>query len=201
VPSALQLAKINEPAAISPPHDLNGNAMQTKPLALLIAASFSVTALAPAAAYSATTVSAAPAAAAFTSNPFYAASSLYLHAPAFDKITNESYLPAFEEGMRQQLAEIDAIANNSAPATFDNTIVAMERSGQLLTRTSTVFFNMTSCNTNDTLDGIQRELSPRLAAHNDAIVLNGKLFARVQSVYDQRETLGLDAESKRLLWR
>ena len=156
--------------------------MQTKPLALLIAASFSVAAIAPAPAYSATTETKAPAAAAapaFTSNPFYAPSSLYLHAPAFDKINNDSYLPAFEEGMRQQLVEIDGIANNAEAATFDNTIVAMERTGQLLTRTAAVFFNMTGANTNDGLEAIQLQMSPRLSAHNDAIVLNGKLFARV----------------------
>jgi peptidyl-dipeptidase Dcp len=179
--------------------------MQTKPLALLIAASFTVAAIAPA--YSATTESKAPAAAAapaapaFSSNPFYAPSSLFMHAPAFDKITNESYLPAFEEGMRQQLVEIDGIANNAEAATFDNTIVAMERTGQLLNRTAAVFFNMTGANTNDGLEEIQLQMSPRLSAHNDAIVLNSKLFARVKSLHDQRETLGLDAESKRLLER
>jgi len=182
--------------------------MSTKPLALLIAASFSFAACAatpesPAAAEPA--ASATPAAKAkadaVVANPFYAPSSLYLHAPAFDQIKDAHYLPAFEEGMRQQLAEVDVIAGNKEAPSFDNTIVEMERSGQLLGRVAAVFFNLTGANTNETMEGIQRELSPRLAAHNDAIVLNGKLYARVKSLYDQRETLGLDAESKRLLER
>ena len=180
--------------------------MSTKPLALLIAASFTLAACTTTpekSAMSEPTTPAVPAAPAapVASNPFYAPSSLYLHAPAFDQIKDAYYLPAFEEGMRQQLAEIDVIASNKEAASFDNTIVGMERSGQLLGRVSSVFFNMTGANTNDTLEGIQRELSPRLAAHNDAIVLNGKLFDRVKSLYDQRDSLGLDAESKRLLER
>jgi peptidyl-dipeptidase Dcp len=177
--------------------------MKTKPLALLIAASLSLATIAPATANPDMTESTAPAAdaAAFKSNPFYAPSTLFMHAPAFNLITNESYLPAFNEGMTIQLAEIEGIANNAEPASFDNTIVAMERSGQLLSRVAPVFFNMTGANTNDTLEGIQRELSPRLAAHNDAILLNGKLWDRVKSLYDQRATLGLDAESVRLLER
>ena len=180
--------------------------MSTKPLALLIAASFTLAACTTTpekSAMSEPTTPAVPAAPAapVASNPFYAPSSLYLHAPAFDQIKDAYYLPAFEEGMRQQLAEIDVIASNKEAASFDNTIVEMERSGQLLGRVSSVFFNMTGANTNDTLEGIQRELSPRLAAHNDAIVLNGKLFDRVKSLYDQRDSLGLDAESKRLLER
>jgi peptidyl-dipeptidase Dcp len=135
------------------------------------------------------------------SNPFAKASTLPFGYPAFDKIKNEDYAPAFEEGMRQQAAEINAIADNKKPATFDNTIVAMEKGGQLLSRVSTVFYSLSGANTNDTFKALERELSPKLSAHNDAIRLNGKLYARIKSLYDKREKLHLDAESKYLLER
>ena len=135
------------------------------------------------------------------SNPFAKPSTLPFGYPAFDKIKNEDYAPAFEEGMRQQAAEIDAIANNKKPATFDNTIVAMEKGGQLLNRVSTVFYSLSGANTNDTFKALERELGPKLSAHNDAIRLNGKLFARIKSLYDKRDKLHLDAESKYLLER
>ncbi|SHM95120.1 peptidyl-dipeptidase Dcp [Duganella sacchari] len=135
------------------------------------------------------------------SNPFAKASTLPFGYPAFDKIKNEDYAPAFEEGMRQNAAEIEAIANNKKPATFDNTIVAMEKSGQLLNRVSTVFYSLSGANTNDTFKALERDLSPKLAAHNDAIRLNGKLYARIKSLYDKRDKLHLDAESKYLLER
>jgi peptidyl-dipeptidase Dcp len=135
------------------------------------------------------------------SNPFAKPSTLPFGYPAFDQIKNEDYAPAFEEGMRQQAAEIDAIANNKKPATFDNTIVAMEKGGQLLNRVSTVFYSLSGANTNDTFKALERELSPKLAAHSDAIRLNGKLFARIKSLYDKRDKLHLDAESKYLLER
>jgi peptidyl-dipeptidase Dcp len=135
------------------------------------------------------------------SNPFAKPSTLPFGYPAFDKIKNEDYAPAFEEGMRQQAAEIDAIANNKKPATFDNTIVAMEKGGQLLNRVSTVFYSLSGANTNDTFKALERELGPKLAAHNDAIRLNGKLYARIKSLYDKRDKLHLDAESKYLLER
>jgi len=135
------------------------------------------------------------------SNPFAKPSTLPFGYPAFDKIKNEDYAPAFEEGMRQQAAEIDVIANNKKPATFENTIVAMEKGGQLLNRVSTVFYSLSGANTNDTFKALERELSPKLAAHNDAIRLNGKLYARIKSLYDKRDKLHLDAESKYLLER
>ncbi|HEX5341650.1 MAG TPA: M3 family metallopeptidase [Duganella sp.] len=135
------------------------------------------------------------------SNPFAKPSTLPFGYPAFDKIKNEDYAPAFEEGMRQQAAEIDAIANSKKPATFDNTIVAMEKGGQLLNRVSTVFYSLSGANTNDTFKALERELGPKLSAHNDAIRLNGKLFARIKSLYDKRDKLHLDAESKYLLER
>jgi peptidyl-dipeptidase Dcp len=135
------------------------------------------------------------------SNPFAKVSPLQYGYPQFDKIKNEDYAPAFAEGMRQQAAEIEAIANNKKPATFDNTIVAMEKSGQLLSRVSSVFGNLSGANTNDTFKALERELSPKLAAHSDAIRLNGKLYARIKSLYDKRDKLNLDAESKYLLER
>jgi peptidyl-dipeptidase Dcp len=143
----------------------------------------------------ATLVSADP----MTGNPFATPSNLYLQAPPFDRITDASFAPAFDAGMKQQLVEMDQIADNVAPPDFDNTITAMERSGQLLNRASKVFFNLTESNTNDTLDKIQADYAPKLAAHTDAIVLNAKLFARVKSLYDSRETLGLNGEQLRVL--
>ena len=134
-------------------------------------------------------------------NPFFAPSPLPFQFPQFDKIHHEDYKPAFEKGMRDSEAEIEAIANNPQPATFDNTIVAMERSGQLLSRVARVFFSQAGTNTNDAMQKLQAELAPKLSAHTDKMVLNSKLFARIQAVYDQRDTLGLDAESKRLVER
>ncbi len=135
------------------------------------------------------------------SNPFAKPSTLPFQYPAFDKIKNEDFAPAFEEGMRQQSAEIDAIANSKAAPTFENTIVAMERSGQLLNRVSTVFSSLVGANTNDTLNALDKELAPKLAAHSDKIRLNEKLYKRIQTLYDKRATLHLDAESAYLLQR
>jgi peptidyl-dipeptidase Dcp len=135
------------------------------------------------------------------SNPFAKPSTLPFHYPAFDKIHNEDFAPAFEEGMRQQSAEIDAIATSRAAPTFANTIVAMERSGQLLNRVSTTFYNLVGCNTNDTLNALDKELAPKLAAHSDKIRLNEKLFKRIKTLYDKRDKLHLDAESVYLLQR
>ncbi len=134
-------------------------------------------------------------------NPFFAASTLAYQMPPFDKIGNEHYLPAFEKGMAEQRAEIDAIAALKDPPTFDNTIVAMERTGLLLQRVSAVFFNLSGANTNDEMEKAQTVLAPKLAAHNDAIALNGRLFERVRTLYDARATLALDAQQNRLLER
>jgi peptidyl-dipeptidase Dcp len=145
---------------------------------------------------------AAPVAAAIdASNPFAKPSTLPFNYPAFDKIQNAHYKPAFEEGMRQQAAEIEAIANNPKPATFDNTIVAMERSGQLLSRVGAVFGNLSGANTNPDMQALEKELSPLQSAHSDSIRLNEKLFARIKSLYDKRAKLKLDAESRFLLER
>jgi len=137
--------------------------------------------------------------AAAPANPFAAPSTLPLHAPPFDKIKDSDYQPAFEEGMKQQLAEIDQIANNKAAPTFENTIVALEKSGRMLDRVSQAFFGVVQANTNDTLDKTQAAEAPKLAAHQDAITLNPKLFARIKAVYDSRAKLKLDPESLQLL--
>ncbi len=144
---------------------------------------------------------AAHATTASTDNALLVPSTLPLHYPPFDKIHNEDFAPAFEKGMAEKLAEVEQIANNPAKPTFDNTIVALERSGATLTRVTMAFFNLTSSNTNPALDTVERDTAPKLAAHNDAILLNPTLFARIDSLYKARDTLGLDAESARLLWR
>jgi peptidyl-dipeptidase Dcp len=133
------------------------------------------------------------------SNPVYAPSTLPFHAPPFDKIKDTEYQPAIEAGMAQQLEEIRAIADNPAAPTFENTLVAMEKSGRLLERASLAFDAVTGANTNPTLQKAEEDLAPKLAAHRDAIYLNPRLFARVQAVYNQRESLHLDPESARLL--
>ncbi|HKN22202.1 MAG TPA: peptidyl-dipeptidase Dcp [Terracidiphilus sp.] len=132
-------------------------------------------------------------------NPFYAPSTLPFQAPPFDKIKDSDYQPAIDAGMAMQINEVEAIANNTAPPTFENTVVALERTGQLLTRVMFVFNCVTGANTNDALQKVQSYEAPRLAAHQDAIYLNAKLFARVKAVYDQRASLHLDPESLRLV--
>ena len=132
-------------------------------------------------------------------NPFAKPSSLPLEAPPFDRIKDTDYEPAFEQAMKEQRAEIDAIANNPAAPTFDNTIVAMEKSGRMLDRVSLAFSAVVGANTNDTLDKVQSDEAPKLADHADSINLNPKLFARVKAIYDSRDKLNLDPESLQLL--
>ena len=132
-------------------------------------------------------------------NALLAASTLPFQAPPFDRITDADYQPAIEEGMRQHLAEVRAIADNPEPPTFANTFEALERSGALLTRAVTVFFAMTSANTNPTLQAAEEALAPKLAEHSDTIHLDPKLFARVKTIYDQRDSLGLTEEQKTLV--
>lgn len=134
-------------------------------------------------------------------NPFAKPSTLPYQLPPLDKINNEHFLPAMEAGMEAHLNEIQAIANDAAAPSFENTIVAMERAGDLLMRVTTVFFNLTASNTNPELEELQTKMAPRLSAHTDAILLDPKLFARVKSLHEQREHLGLDPESLRLLER
>ena len=128
-----------------------------------------------------------------STNPFAAPSPLLYQAPDFTRIHNGDFQPAIEEGMRQQLAEVGAILMDPAPPTFENTILPLERSGQLLGRVQRVFGALTSSNTNDSLQAVQRALAPRLAAHRDAISLNDCLFRRIKSLYDRRDSLGLDS--------
>ena len=134
-------------------------------------------------------------------NPLFVESTLPYHAPRFDLIRNEDYQPALEEGMRQQLAEIDAIAKQTQPPTFDNTIVAMEKSGALLTRAAKTFFGVIGANTNDTLQKVQQIEAPKLAAHNDAIYLNNQLYSRVRSIYERRGAINFNPEQKALVER
>ncbi len=133
------------------------------------------------------------------SNPFYAPSALPFQAPPFDRIKDSDYQPALEAGIAEQLKEIDSIANNPAPPDFANTFVALEKSGRLLVRVRRVFNAVTEANTDPVLQKIQAIVTPKLAALEDATTLNSKLFARIQAVYKQREALGLDKESKRLV--
>ena len=132
-------------------------------------------------------------------NPLYSPSTLPFHAPPFDKIKDEDYQPAIEAGMSQELTEIQSIADNPAPPTFENTLVAMEKSGELLDRASNAFDGVVGANTNPALEKVQADEAPKLAAFRDAIYLNAKLFARVSTIYNQRESLHLDPESLRLL--
>jgi peptidyl-dipeptidase Dcp len=132
-------------------------------------------------------------------NPFYAPSSLPFHAPPFDKIKDADYQPAIEAGIAQQFQETIAIADNPAEPTFENTIVAMERSGQLLSRVMGAFSGVTGANMNPVLQKIQETEAPKLSALQDATYLNSKLFKRVSRIYEQRHSLHLDAESLRLV--
>lgn len=132
-------------------------------------------------------------------NPFFSAWNTPYEIPDFGKIKTEHYMPAFEEGMRQQKAEIEAIVNNTEAPTFENTIEAMEYSGALLNNVSMVFFNLTSSNNSEEMEEIQNKVAPMLAKHGDDISLNPDLFARVKAVYDQKDQLNLNGEQVRLL--
>ena len=132
-------------------------------------------------------------------NPFYAVSTLPYQAPAFDKIKDADYQPALEAGMAEQLKEVDAIANDPASPTFENTFVPLEKSGQLFYRALYVFNAVTQANSSPELERVQELEAPKFAAQDDAIFLNEKLFQRVSKIYDNREKLKLDPESKRLV--
>jgi len=134
-------------------------------------------------------------------NPFAQRSALDYELPPFALIKEEHYLPAFYEGCTQQLAEVQAILDTPGAATFENTIIALEKSGQMLTRMLLVFFNKSSSDTGDSLDEIKQEIAPKLAAHQDSISLNPELFARIKSLYDNRESIGLNTEDAWLLER
>src|SRR5438132_8473563 len=134
-------------------------------------------------------------------NPLLVESALPYHLPPFDKIKDEHFIPATEAGMKEQLKEVDAIAANAKKPTFDNTVVGLERTGRLLDRAQRTFSNLNAADTNPTRQKIETELAPKLSAHHDAILLNSKLFARIQELYSNREKLGLDPESSYLLER
>ena len=137
----------------------------------------------------------------FASNPFAALSPLPLNYPQFDKIKDSDFAPAFDVGMARQLEEVAAIADNPAAPTFDNTIIALEKSGQVLDRATGVFFNLVGTDTNDTREKLRSEYSPKFSAHSDAIRLNPNLFARIKTLYNGRAGLGQDAAGVRLVER
>ena len=134
-------------------------------------------------------------------NPFALRSTVEFELPPFAEIKDEHYLPAFYEGCQQHLAEVQAILDTPGAATFENTIVALEKSGQMLMRTLLVFFNKSSSDTSDALDVIEEEMAPKLAAHQDAVNLNPALFARIKALYDNRESINLNGEDSWLLER
>lgn len=135
------------------------------------------------------------------SNPFFAESPLPLHYPQFDKIKDGDFAPAFDRGMEEELKEVTAIADSADKPTFDNTLLALEKTGRTLYRARVVFDNLVGADTNPARDKLDADYSPKFAAHRDAIRLNPKLFARIQALYDERATLGLDAQGVRLIER
>jgi peptidyl-dipeptidase Dcp len=167
----------------------------SRTLVILLAAGMCLRATLPAA------EPAASAPSSMTANPLLTESTLPYHLPPFDQVKDEHYAPAFEQGMAQQLTEVAAIADNPQPPTFENTIVALERSGQLLDRVEALFSNLSSAHTNPAMQAVEREMAPKLAAHSDAIRLNSALFARVHELYQARAELGLNRESLWLLER
>ncbi len=134
-----------------------------------------------------------------TSNPFYVESTLPFQAIPFDKIKDSDYSPAYEKGMQEHLAEIEQIANNTAEPTFENVFVALEKSGRLLNRVNLAFNVVSGANTNPLYQKLQEDLAPKLAAHEDAIVLNSKLFNKIEAIYNKKDGLNLDSESLRLV--
>jgi len=134
-------------------------------------------------------------------NPLLAPSTLPLGYPPFDRIEDGHFAPALERGVTEHLAEVEAIASNAEPPTFENTIVALERSGRLLDRAATIFYNLVGADTNDARQAIQAEFAPKLSAHEDAIRLDERLFARIEALYEARDSLGLDPEASRLIER
>ena len=132
-------------------------------------------------------------------NPFFTEYDTPYQIPPFKKIKDEHYMPAFNQGMKEQLEEIASITNNLESPSFENTIVELERTGKTLDKVSNVFFNLNSSNTNDQMDAIAKEISPKLSAHRDNIFLNRKLFERVKTIYEQKNNLDLNTEQKRLV--
>jgi peptidyl-dipeptidase Dcp len=170
-------------------------------LAIALAAAFALQAANAAAQAAPSQESAVPAdpAAASQANPFFAESPLPLHYPQFDRIHDSDFAPAFDRGMAEELAEVRAIADNPAPPTFQNTILALERKGQVLNRAQTVFSSLVGADTNAAREKLRAEYAPKFSAHRDAIVLDPKLFARIKALHDGLATSTLDDEGKRLV--
>jgi peptidyl-dipeptidase Dcp len=171
------------------------------PLSLALAIALAGAGLSPALAQSTSNAEAAMSASAeaLKGNPFAVESTLPLQYPHFDRIRDEHFAPAFDAGMAEQLAEVRAIADNREAPTFENTIVPLEKSGRTLSRAMRVFFNLVGTDTNDARKKLQADYAGRFAAHRDAISLDPELFARIRTLHDSRDTLGLDAESVRLV--
>ncbi len=131
-------------------------------------------------------------------NPFFSDYKTPFEVPPFDKIDTSHYLPAFKEGIKQHNAEIDSIVNNSAEPNFENTILAFDKSGKLLTKVSSVFFNLTGTISNEKMQALEMELSPMTAKHSDDISMNEKLFKRIKAVYDKRNEMKLDSQQIRV---
>lgn len=134
-----------------------------------------------------------------TENPFYSEWNTPYEVPPFDQIKNKHFMSAFEDGIKQQIKEVEALSNNENEPTFENTIEAFEKSGELLNKVSNVFFNLTSAHTNDSIQKIAREISPKLSAHNDNIFLNANFYQRVKTLFDQKDDLELTIEQAKLL--
>jgi len=134
-----------------------------------------------------------------SNNPFFEEWNTPFQTPPFSKIKNEHFLPALEEGIKQQRAELEQIINNSEPPTFQNTIAALEKSGKLLTKVTRVFFNLTGANTNDELQKVAEKITPELTKLNNDIYLNEKLYQRIKTIYDEKDKLNLSKEELRLL--
>lgn len=132
-------------------------------------------------------------------NPFLAPSPLPFHAPDFSAVKVDHFMPAFEDGMRQQLAEMEAIAKQTAAPTLENTIVAMERTGEILDRVAPVFFHLSGAHTNDEIQKLEEEIAPKLASHFDNIYLNPKLFQRVETLWQGRDKATWNEEQRRLV--
>jgi len=132
-------------------------------------------------------------------NPFFSDYDTPFEVPPFDKINNSHYMPAFEKGMEIHKKEVEAILSNTEKPTFNNTIVALDESGKILSKVSRVFFGLASANTNPEMQMIQMEISPKLSAHSDEIRLDPRYFERVKSVYENREKFNLSDEDSFIL--
>ena len=132
-------------------------------------------------------------------NPFLTEYTTPFQVPPFDQIKNEHYMPAFEAGIAEQQAEVEAIVDNAEPASFENTILPFDKSGKILSRVSNVFFNLNECLTNDEMVAIAEQVLPMLSKHSDAIMMNPKLFERIDSVYQHRNEMGLDDQQIRVV--